>query len=85
MGYNESCRYNNCTWGCCNYNGDCPEWYSNGQWQYTQCYYYYGVDPTLLIWTVTCALVGIVVIVIVACCCYRDYKKRQEALLKVNA
>ena len=85
MGYNESCTVNNCTWHCCNFNGDCPEWYNNGQWQYTECYYYYGVDPTLLIWTTTFALVGALVIIFVACCCYKDYKKRQEELLKDNA
>lgn len=24
MGYNSHCDYQNCTYKCCNYNGDCP-------------------------------------------------------------
>lgn len=30
MSYNSNCNYQNCEGGCCNYYGDCPEWYSNG-------------------------------------------------------
>lgn len=82
MGYNQSCTFQNCTWQCCNFNGDCPQWYNNHKWQYTECYYYYGVDPTVLIWTAVCTFVGAIVILIIGCCWYREYKRKQEQIEK---
>lgn len=82
MGYNTNCQYQNCSYGCCNYKGDCPEWYSNGNTQYTNCYYYYGVDPTTLLATGIGTAIGVVIIIIIACAFYRNHRKRQLELLK---
>lgn len=84
MGYNESCLFQNCTSQCCNLNGDCPEWYSNGNTDYTDCYYYYGIDPDLIIWTSVATAAAALVIIIVASFCYQEYKKKRDSLMKMN-
>lgn len=71
MGYNSHCNYQDCSGGCCNLYGDCPEWYSNGVQQYTNCYYYYGNNPTSVIGAVVGSILGVVLIVIVVCIWYK--------------
>ena len=85
MGYNEHCLYQNCSWKCCNYHGDCPDWYSNGNAEYTNCYYYYKVAESTLIATAVGTIIGVLVLILIACLWYRSYKKKVEELFKQNS
>jgi hypothetical protein len=78
MSYNSNCNYQSCTGGCCNYYGDCPEWYSNGVAEYTDCYYYYGANPPNVLGAIAGSIVGILVIILIICVCYRYERKKLE-------
>ena len=82
MGFNEHCIYQTCAGGCCNFYGDCPEWYSNSNSLYTQCYYYYATDTTALLITVIASLAGVLLLSVAMALCYKHYRK--EAVLLNN-
>lgn len=83
MGYNEHCIYQDCAGHCCNYYGDCPDWYSNTNTLYTECYYYYGTDTTMLLACSVASIIGVILLAIVLYLCYKYYRQ-EAALLKTN-
>lgn len=78
MGYNQNCIYQDCIGQCCNQYGDCPEWYSNGKVEYTNCYYYYGVNPNTIYGAIAAVSISILIIIIIICVCYRMDRRRKE-------
>ena len=80
MGYNEHCLYQDCGGGCCNYYGDCPEWYSNSNTLYTDCFHYYATDTRTLLVASVMTSVGVILLLVVLCLCYRHYQAQAQML-----
>lgn len=70
MGYNSNCTSQDCSGGCCNFYGSCPEWFYNGNTLYTNCYYYYSINPSALTASIVASVIGIFIIVLAVCICY---------------
>lgn len=84
MGYNEHCLYQDCAGSCCNYYGDCPEWYSNSNSLYTECFYYYTTDTRTLLVASLVSLVGVGLLIVIMCLCYRHYQQQATLLSPHN-
>ena len=75
MGYNSKCNDQNCSQGCCNTYGDCPQTqYSSSS--LSKCKYYYTDSKPLDGGSIAGVVVGpiiglIIIIVLIVCCCKR--------------
>lgn len=69
----------NCTSGCCNAYGSCPEDYAGAYWvnsSYKNCKYYYNETMTLYIY-IGAGIAGIwllAILIAIICYCYRKHK-----------
>lgn len=75
------CYSTNCSRGCCNWYGYCPELYSTYSYDsyYTKCWNYYSSSTGGTIGgAIGGAIAGVIILIIIICVCYR---RRQQAAL----
>ena len=81
-----SCKYMNCTSGCCNSVGTCPEDYSSAYYSsnYSDCMHYYNQRSINIGILIGAAIGGlwILSIIIAICCWYSRKKQATQALIQ---